>query len=285
MASQQHQPQNILVIAANGKTGRRVARQLESRGVSVRRGSRSGTPAFDWAEPATWGPAMEGMDAAYVVYTPDLAVPGADQDLRRFVEIAKERGVRKIVLLSGRGEPEARACEQIVEHSGLAFTIVRAAWFNQNFSEGEFAGMIADGAITLPNPDVREPFVDVDDIAEVVVESLLDSRHTGEIYEVSGPELLTYADIATLLSEATGREIRYIPVSNEQFFDGMEQAGVPTAYADLLRYLFDITKSGVNAHLSDGIERALGRPPRSFREFAARAVAGGVIKAEHSIQS
>lgn len=269
--------QNILVIAANGKTGSRVARLLETRGITVRRGSRTGSPPFDWAQPATWEPALDGMDAAYVVYTPDLAVPGAPEDLTRFAEVAKNKGVRKLVLLSGRGEPEARACEQIIERSGLAWTIVRAGWFNQNFSEGEFAGMVADGAITLPNPDAREPFVDVDDIAEVAAEALLDPRHDGQLYEVTGPELLTYADVARQLSDATGREIRYVPVTNEQFFAGMEQAGVPAGFADLLRYLFEITRSGVNAHVTDGVERALGRPPRSFRAFAARAAAEGAF--------
>ncbi len=266
--------QNVLVIAANGKTGRRVVPLLEDRGVAVRRGSRSGSPAFDWAEPATWEPALEGMDAAYVVYTPDLSVPGAPEDLTRFVEVARSKGVRKLVLLSGRGEPEARACELIVEQSGLAWTIVRAGWFDQNFSEGDFAGMVADGAIALPNPDVPEPFVDVDDIAEVAAEALLDQRHNGEVYEVTGPELLTYTDVAQQLSDAAGREIRYMPVTTEEFFAGMEQAGVPAEYGDLLRYLFEITSSGVNAHVTDGVQRALGRPPRSFREFAAEVAFG-----------
>lgn len=266
--------QNILVIAATGKTGRRVVPLLEERGVTVRRGSRSGLPAFDWAEPETWGPALEGMDAAYVVYTPDLAVPGAPEDLTRFVEVAKSKGVRKLVLLSGRGEPEARACELIVEQSGLAWTIVRAGWFDQNFSEGEFAAMVDDGVIALPNPDVREPFVDVDDIAEVAAEALLDPRHNGEVYEVTGPELLTYADVAKQLSEAAGREIRYVPVTTDEFFAGMAEAGVPAEFGDLLRYLFEITKSGVNAHVTDGVQRALGRPPRSFRDFAAEAAFG-----------
>jgi uncharacterized protein YbjT (DUF2867 family) len=267
--------QNVLVIAANGKTGSRVARLLDARGIGVRRGSRTGEPAFDWAEPETWGPALDGMDAAYVVYTPDLAVPGAPEDLTRFVEVAKGKGVHKLVLLSGRGEPEARACELIVERSGLAWTVVRAGWFDQNFTEGEFAGMIAEGAITLPNPEMREPFVDVDDIAEVATESLLDPRHDGEVYEVTGPELLTYADVAGQLSEAFGREIRYVPVTSDEFFAGMAQAGVPVEYGDLLRYLFEITASGVNAYVTDGVERALGRPARSFREFAVRAACQG----------
>ena len=152
----------VLVLAATGKTGRRVADRLEAAGVEVRRGSRAATPAFDWERPETWDAALAGMDAAYVVYTPDLAVPSAAADLTNFVASARRAGVRKLVLLSGRGEPEAQACERIVTDSGLAFTVVRAGWFNQNFSEGDFAGRVADGVIAMPHPDALEPFVDVD---------------------------------------------------------------------------------------------------------------------------
>lgn len=271
--------QNVLVIAANGKTGRRVSALLEEKGVAVRRGSRSGLPAFDWEAPDTWAIALESMDAVYVVYTPDLAVPTAEADLSRFVEVAKQQGVKKLVLLSGRGEPEARACEQIVEGSGLAWTIVRAGWFNQNFSEGDFAGMVTDGAIAMPNPEALEPFIDVDDIAEVATAALTDALHDGEVYEVTGPDLMTYADVAEQLSEATGRDIRYEPITTDEFFEGMKQSGVPEHFRELLRYLFDITQSGVNAQVTNGIERALGRRPRTFREFAARAAANGAFNA------
>ncbi len=265
----------VLVIAANGKTGRRVVPRLESAGVEVRRGSRSGDPAFDWEIPETWGPALEGMDAVYVAYTPDLAVPRAAADLARFVGIARERGVEKIVLLSGRGEPEARACERIVEGSGLAWTIVRAGWFNQNFSEGEFAGMVNGGVIVLPNPDAREPFVDADDIAEVAAVALTRPGHDGEVYEVTGPALLTMSEVAASLSDATGRPVVYQPASSGVFLEGLGRAGVPGGMVDLLGYLFEITGSGVNAHVSDGVERALGRAPRSFGAFARRAAADG----------
>ena len=118
--------QNVLVIAAAGKTGRRVADLLEQQGVSVRRGSRGGSPSFDWQAPDTWATVLSGMDAAYVVYTPDLAVPSAEADLTKFVQVAREAGLKKLVLLSGRGEPEAQRCELIVQNSGIAWTVVRA---------------------------------------------------------------------------------------------------------------------------------------------------------------
>lgn len=265
----------ILVIAANGKTGSRVAQRLEDQGIAVRRGSRTAAIPFDWNDRDTWAPALQGVTTAYVVYTPDLAVPQAAEDLEFFTKVAKQCGVEKLVLLSGRGEPEARACEQIVQQSGLAWTIVRASWFNQNFSEGEFVDMVNAGNITLPNPDALEPFIDIDDIADVAVAALTDSRHDGELYEVTGPELLTFADVANKLSEATGQQIEYTPITIDQFNDGLVEAGVPEDFAKLLRYLFELTATGVNAYVADGVERALGRSPKSFETYAKKAALQG----------
>jgi len=265
----------ILVIAANGKTGSRVAQRLEDQGVAVRRGSRGASIPFDWSARETWAPALQGVTAAYVVYTPDLAVPQAAVDLQAFTAAARSAGVSKLVLLSGRGEPEARQCEEIVEQSGLAWTIVRASWFSQNFSEGEFVGMVDAGQITLPNPDVLEPFIDIDDIADVAVAALPDTCHDGELYEVTGPELLTFADVANQLSEATGHTIGYTPITLDEFSAGLTAAGVPEDFTKLLRYLFEMSATGVNAHVTDGVQRALGRAPRSFRSYADKAASQG----------
>lgn len=279
MSTQSNPYQNVLVIAANGKTGRRVVPLLEARGVNVRRGSRSSTPAFDWASRETWPDALQGMDAVYAVYQPDLAVPSAPDDLRTFVEIAKEQGVKKIVLLSGRGVKEAQVAEQIVADSGLEWTFVRAAWFSQNFSEGEFASMTQTGEIALPMGDAVEPIIDVDDIAEVVAAALTDTSLNGEALDLSGPEALTHDQIAAELSKAAGREIRYIPISTDAFREALSDMHVPSEYTDLLVYLFDITRSGVNAKPTGDVERVLGRPPRSFAEFAAKAAGNGELEA------
>lgn len=279
MSTQSNPYQNVLVIAANGKTGRRVVPILEARGVNVRRGSRSSTPAFDWASRETWPDALQGMDAVYAVYQPDLAVPSAPDDLRTFVEIAKEQGVKKVVLLSGRGVKEAQVSEQIVADSGLEWTFVRAAWFSQNFSEGEFASMTQTGEIALPMGDAVEPIIDVDDIAEVVAAALTDTSLNGEALDLSGPEALTHDQIAAELSKAAGREIRYVPISTDAFREALSDMHVPSEYTDLLVYLFDITRSGVNAKPTGDVERVLGRPPRSFAEFAANAADNGELEA------
>ena len=127
--------ENILVIGGTGKTGRRIVQQLETLGHNVRIGSRSNSPTFDWHQPENWSEAVEGMDKIYITYQPDLAVPGALDAIEQLVKVSKRAGVKKLVLLSGKGEREAQLCEQVVIHSGLDYTIVRASWFNHNFSE------------------------------------------------------------------------------------------------------------------------------------------------------
>lgn len=269
----------VLVLAATGKTGRRVADQLEAEGVNVRRGSRSSATPFDWHDEATWGSALQGVDSIYVVYAPDLAVPSAPPAITRLCEAAKAAGVRKLVLLSGRGEEEAQRCEGIVQASGLAWTVVRASWFNQNFDEGAFTEMVQQGAIALPVNHVHEPFIDADDIAEVAVAALREagpSRHDGEVYEVTGPELLTYDAIVAQMAEAAGRPVQLVRITPEQFAAGLTEAGVTGEYADLLNYLMTEVTDGRNEYLADGVQRALGREPKSFKAYAEQAAATGI---------
>lgn len=268
-----------LVLGGTGKTGRRVAARLKAHGVATRIASRSGTPSFDWNDETTWDAALEGVTAAYVTYAPDLAIPGATDSIRSFVDRAVERGVQRLVLLSGRGEEEAQQCERIVQEAGIEWTVVRASWFNQNFSEGEFLGMVLEGTITLPAGDVPEPFVDVDDIADVAVAALTEDGHAGEIYEVTGPRMLTFAEVAQEISRAAGREIQYLQIPNEAFAAGVAESGAPEEIAWLLNYLFDTVLDGRNAYVCDGVQRALGREPTDFAEYARRIAASGVWNA------
>jgi uncharacterized protein YbjT (DUF2867 family) len=271
-----HRPDRpFLVIGGTGKTGRRVASLLEDRGATVRIGSRSAVPSFDWNNEAGWEACLKDVRAAYITYAPDLAVPGATDAIAAFVDKARRRGVERLVLLSGRGEDEAQACERIVMESGLAWTVVRASWFNQNFSEGAFVDMVHAGAITLPAGDTPEPFVDVDDIAEVAMAALTESGHDGKVYEVTGPRLMTFADVAAELSQATGRAIAYVDVPHEAFVAEVTGSGAPQEVAWMLDYLFSTVLDGRNAHLTDGIQRALGRPPRDFAEYASATAATG----------
>lgn len=265
-----------LVLGGTGKTGRRIVQRLESRGVPTRAASRSAVPAFDWSDPDSWNDVLEGVTAAYINYAPDLAIPGAADAVRAFIERAVAHDVTRLVLLSGRGEEEARHCERIVQGSGIEWTIVRASWFNQNFSEGEFLGMVLDGVVTLPAGDVPEPFIDVDDIADVAVAALSEDGHVGQIYEVTGPRLLTFTQVAEEIARASGREIQYIKVPREDFAAGVVDSGAPDDIAWLLDYLFSTVLDGRNAHVCNGVQRALNREPKDFAEYARQIAESGV---------
>lgn len=268
-----------LILGATGKTGRRVADRLRAAGHAVRPGSRSAMPPFDWDRQAGWDASLKGVSSAYITYAPDLAIPGAADAIEAFAARARRSGVKHLVLLSGRGEEEAQACERIVQGSGLAWTIIRASWFNQNFSEGAFVDMVRSGTITLPAGDTPEPFVDIDDIADVAIAAFTDERHHGQIYEVTGPRLMTLADVAADLSRATGRTIHHVNIPHEDFVAGIRESGAPKDVAWMLDYLFSTVLDGRNAHLCDGIERALGRPPKDFAEYARDAARTGVWEA------
>ena len=272
-------PEGItLVLGGTGKTGGRVAERLKLLGVPTRIASRSSTPSFDWNDQRTWDAALAGVTAAYVSYAPDLAIPGATDTVRDFVEKAVKQGVQRLVLLSGRGEEEAQLCERIVQDAGVEWSVVRASWFNQNFSEGEFLGMVLGGAITLPAADIPEPFVDVDDIADVAVAALTEDGHNGEIYEVTGPRMLTFTEVAKEISRAADRDVQFIQVPKEAFAAGIAESGAPEEIAWLLNYLFDTVLDGRNAYVCDGVQRALGREPTDFAEYARRIADLGVWK-------
>jgi uncharacterized protein YbjT (DUF2867 family) len=266
----------VLVLGGTGKTGRRVVAGLRTAGVPTRIGSRSGEPAFDWQDRATWAPALEGVSAVYLTYFPDLAVPGATDEVSAFAELAVRNGAPRIVLLSGRGEPEAERAEDAVRDSGADLTILRATWFMQNFSEDYMLDHVLGGEIRLPAGDVPTPFVDADDIADIAVAALTDDRHVGELYELTGPHSLTFADAADEISAATSREIRYVPVSLDEHAAALTEHGVPGDVAELLTYLFSEVIDGRNAGTTNGVRKALGREPRDFREYARAAAAAGV---------
>jgi uncharacterized protein YbjT (DUF2867 family) len=270
-----------LVLGGTGKTGRRVVERLEARGLPVRVGSRSGEPPFDWEDEATWAPALSGVGSVYVSYYPDIAVPGAVEAVRSFAELAVENGVRRLVLLSGRGEPEAeraeRALQEVVDaKAGAEWTILRSTWFMQNFSEDFMLEHVLSGEIRLPAGDVPTPFLDVDDIADVAVAALTDKRHAGQLYELTGLRSLTFTEAAAEIAEATGREVRYVPVSLEEHAAEAAEHGVPAEVVELLTYLFAEVVDGRNADTTDGVRRALGREPKDFTDYTRDTAATGV---------
>jgi uncharacterized protein YbjT (DUF2867 family) len=279
MTSEMQSRKLTLVTGSSGTTGGRVATRLAERGVPTRLGSRSGSPAFDWADESSWSAVLDGVGAAYLVYYPDLVAPGAVDTIRRFAKVAVSSGVRRLVLLSGRGEEEAQRAEQAVIESGADWTIVRCAFFAQNFSEKGFEEFVRAGTVALPAPEVGEPFVDADDIADVVVAALTEDRHSGQLYELTGPRLLTFAESVAEIAAAAGRDIDYLTISTEEFIAGLVEQGIPEEEATVFAEIFGTVLDGRNAYLTNGVQRALGRPPRDFTEYARDAAATGVWNA------
>jgi len=264
-----------LVLGGTGKTGRRVVERLKARGIPVRVGSRSAELPFEWQDPTTWAPVLQNVAAVYITYYPDLAVPGAADTIQAFVDQAVQSKVRRLVLLSGRGEEEAQRCERIVQDAGAEWTILRSSWFSQNFSEAFMRDLVLGGEVALPAGDVREPFIDADDIADVAVAALTEPGHAGQLYELTGPRLLTFAEVVGEIAQATGREIAYTPITHKAFASTLTGQDVPADFVALLSYLFNEVLDGRNAHLTDGVQRALGRAPRDFTDYAQDASAAG----------
>ncbi|MFI6316919.1 NAD(P)H-binding protein [Nonomuraea sp. NPDC050556] len=265
-----------LVLGGTGKTGRRIVERLREAGTEPRVGSRGATPSFDWDDPSTWHAALTGVRSVYVSFFPDLAVPGAPEAIEAFTKTAVACGVEKLVLLSGRGEAEARSCERIVAASGVEWTVLRASWFNQNFSENYLLEPVLDGQVVLPAGDVPEPFVDADDIAEVAVAVLTQDGHHEKIYELTGPRLLTFADAVAEIAAASGRSIEFVPVSAAAYATALKEAGLPDDTVSFLIYLFTTVLDGRNSRVEDGVRQVLGRPARDFADYARAAAKTGV---------
>lgn len=265
----------ILVIGATGKIGSRVLSRLQAQAIPARGASRRTSPAFDWDNPASWAATLVGAKTAFVSYVPDLAAKGAPQTIAAFTRTALAAGLERVVLLSGRGEANALESEEIMLSSGLACTVVRASWFNQNFTEGVLLPAVLSGTIAMPAGLRTEPFIDADDIADVAVAALTDPRHEGEVYEVTGPELLTFAEAAAAIGATAGRKVEYVPISLEQFHAALLPELGPD-YAEMLTRLCEESFDGRNESLGDGVQRALGRKPRSFAAFCAAAAASGL---------
>lgn len=270
----------VLIIGGIGKTGGRVNTRLQAMGIPTRPVSRSTQPGFDWKDRGTWRAALRGAASAYITYQMDLAFPEADEDIRVLAEMAKEEGLAHLVLLSGRGEEGAQKAEQTLISSGVSWNVVRAGWFNQNFSESFMLEGIQSGNLVLPVADIPEPFVDVEDIADVAVAALTNPEKRNQVFEVTGPRLMHFEEIVASLSKALGREITLTKVSVDDYIAAMAAQGVPEDFQWLIRMLFTETLDGRNAYVANGVAEATGKPARDFDEFIARVLPTGVWNQE-----
>lgn len=269
------QKNKVLILGGTGKSGRRVVERLNKKNIPVRIGTRSGKLPFDWNDPMTWVPVLQNVKSVYIVFYPDLAVPGAADAIRAFTALAVKHNVQRLVLLSGRGEEEAQQCEQIVQKAGADWTIIRSSWFCQNFNEGFMHDMVLSGEVALPAGAIKEPFVDVDDIAEIAVAALTEDGHAGQLYEITGTRLLSFTDAVEEIARETGRRVHYKQVTISEFASAMSEQGIPEDMIDLMNYLFTTVLDGRNEKLTDGIQRALGRQPGDFSAFVQKAAASG----------
>ena len=266
--------QTILILGGTGKTGSRVAKRLADRGLTARLASRSSAVRFDWDDSSTWPAALQGVAALYLTYYPDLASPRAAGQIRELAQLAAASGVRRVVLISGRGEPQCHAGENAVRESGIPYTILRCAWFAQNFSEGHLRDQVLSGELAFPAGEVAEPFVDLDDVADVAVEALTDPKHAGKTYELSGPRLLTFREACDEITKASGHRVRYVPVSLDAYREVLATV-MPQDVAGFLCELFAYILDGHNAFINDDIERVLGRKARDFTTYARGAAQAG----------
>jgi len=272
--------QKILVLGANGKTGSRVIERLQNnQNVEIRTGSRSAEVPFDWENPETWAAVLNGIDSVYITFQPDLAVPSAVEIIEKFTFLATKFGVEKMVLLSGRGEKEAQICEEIVKSTAKKWTIVRASWFNQNFSESFFLEPILAGFVALPRAEALEPFTDANDIADVVTECLLHEKHNGKTYELTGPELLTFPEAVAKIAAFSNKKIEFQALSLVEYTQMLQEYQVPEDHIWLINYLFEQVLDGRNSSVTNDIEKVLGRKATDFSAYANEAAKTGIWNA------
>ncbi|CCM74226.1 NmrA family NAD(P)-binding protein [Rhizobium mesoamericanum] len=265
----------IILIGGAGKTGGRIAERLTRKDLNFRFASRSTARPFDWAKPADWSATLIGARSAYVSFQPDLVVSWAADAIGALASTAVDCGLTHIVLLSGRGEEGAQRAEEALKASGIGYTILRASWFCQNFSEGVFAEPVAAGELALPAGAVKEPFIDAGDIADAAVAALTDPRHIGKTYELTGPRALTFREAVAEIAAACGRNIAYQQISMAEFKEGLHAAGLPKDMIDLLEELFTQVLDGRNSLVGSGVAEMLGHPARDFADYACGAAANG----------
>lgn len=268
-----------LVLGASGKTGRRLLPRLRLTGTPVRAASRSSQTPFDWSDPSGWDAALQGARAVYMVAPRDPA-PAHD-----FVARAEAAGLQRLVLLSGRGADtwgdssfglDMRGAEEAVRASGLEWTILRPNNFDQNFDEENFHAPLLRGELALPAGEVPEPFIDIEDVADVAAAVLSQpGRHGGQIYELSGPRALTFAEAVDLIARASALPITYKQVSPDEYTGLLVDDGVSKEDAHHVTEMFVLMEQGLIAEPADGVAEVLARPARPFEDYVVRAATAG----------
>jgi uncharacterized protein YbjT (DUF2867 family) len=267
-----------LVLGATGKTGSRVANRLRSRGLPVRTAARSGADAhFDWDDPGTYAPALHGVNRVYLL-GPVMRTDFADQ-MSVFLDQTEAADARHVTYLSAYGTDSAlpetamRSVElDLLGRPGLTHAILRPAWFMQNFSE-TFLKPIG-GAIVVPAGNGADAFIDAEDIAAVASATLADpAAHVGAQYALTGPEALTIAEAAKIISDVSGQASDYTDIDRGEWVAAAAAGGVPAEYEAVPRALTEAIASGHGSRPNSDVEKATGAAPASFADFARRTAA------------
>ena len=271
----------VWVEGATGKAGRRVAAALATAGVAVRAASRHpGEPAenltptrFDWYDESTW--------TASVADSTALFVKGLDSDdhatdlIARLIASAPR--AQHVVLMSALGVDKApvtaprRVLEKAVRESGREWTILRPNWLVQNFDEDEavFARAIReDDELYAGSGDNRVGFVDARDVAAAAVVVLTQDGHHGRAYDLTGPEALTFEQVAEVLAKTSGRPVQHVDADLDQHRAHFARSGRPDAWIDHMMHLFALIRAGVFDAVTDDVERLTGNAPRSLAAYA-----------------
>ncbi len=273
----------ILVVGATGTNGREVATRLAAAGQQIRALVQRPDKAAnllgpdvelvqgDLNDPASLEAALKGVDKAFIVAAVDQR---ATIWYRNFFEAAKTVGTGHIVKFSAMGAGSGNAellrqhgdSDQFLQASGLAYTILRPNSFYQNLLWS--AGTIKEqGAFYLPIGDAKQSLVDVRDIAAVAVAVLTGKDHEGKIYEITGPESLSYYDVAEKLSKVLGKPIKYVDVSPATAKEGMLKAGTPEWNAIAVTELYGVFATGLASRTMDTVSKITGKRPISFEQF------------------
>ncbi|OLE20346.1 MAG: NmrA family transcriptional regulator, partial [Catenulispora sp. 13_1_20CM_3_70_7] len=223
--------------------------------------------------------ALEGVTAAYLV-EPSLDADAENPPrIARLVTAAVAAGVSRLVLLSAPGADfeghPLHTTDRAVRESGVEWTVLRPNWFSQNFSEAFWLPAIRSGTLALPTGEGRVPFIDAEDIADVAIAALTEDRHAGQVYELTGPRAIGFGEATELIAAASGRSLRYVDVSPDDFLQQQLSHGLPAADAERMTKLLVSISTGEGERLQDGVEQALGRAPRRFEDFVVEAAATG----------
>ncbi len=267
----------ILVTGATGKVGSEILKQLIAKGADVRAGfhhpekanvTGAEVVAFDYSNPATVEAALVGVNKLF------LMSPGnnAEQE-NRVTDLAKKAGVKHIVKLSAAGveandNSPLRIAEKHIEASGVAYTFLRPSWFSQNFSTGQLENIRA-GEIRIPAGEGKTGFVDTRDIAAVAVAAFTEEGHANKAYIITGEKALDHFEVAAILSEAIGKEVRYEPITDEEFRAITTAQHWPQEIAETMSMLYGLVRNGWTSIVTNTVTEVLGRQPISFEQYAA----------------